>query len=137
HCTALDSKLGELMGLLAETGLDSNTVVLFVSDHGDLLGSQGGSKKQQPYDESIRVPMMFRLPEFFGIKAAVKEAPMGIEDVMPTLLSLCGIEIPETVDGLDYASYMLGEGDAPDTAKVITCVQPFGQWSRENGGREF
>lgn len=138
HCTALDDQVGKLREFLRETGLDSNTVVLFLSDHGDLLGSQGANQKQQPYDESIRVPMIFKLPASFNAAAQTKEAPIGVEDVMPTLLGLCKIAIPSTVEGLDYSPYLLGEQQqAPDTVKLITCVQPFGQWSRARGGREY
>ena len=137
HCTALDDQIGKLMAFLNETGLDSNTIVLFLSDHGDMLGSQGASKKQQPYDESIRVPMIFKLPHAFEATAQTKQAPIGIEDLMPTLLSLCGIKTPPNLDGLDYAPYILGREQAPDTLKLITCVQPYGQWSREGGGKEF
>lgn len=137
HCTALDDQLGKLMSFLNETGLDSNTIVLFLSDHGDMLGSQGASKKQQPYDESILVPMIFKLPNSFEASSHTKEAPIGIEDLMPTLLSLCGIKTPGNLDGLDYAPYILGQAQAPDTVKVITCVQPYGQWPRANGGKEF
>jgi len=137
HCTALDDQLGDLLGFLHETGLERNTIVLFLSDHGDMLGSQGASKKQQPYDESIRVPMIFRLPDSYGAAAQVKEAPIGIEDLMPTLLGLCDIDIPTAVDGIDYTPYILEQQGAPDTMKVITCVQPYGQWSRERGGKEF
>ncbi|PPL00504.1 sulfatase family protein [Parapedobacter indicus] len=137
HCTALDDQLGDLLKFLQETGLDQNTIVLFLSDHGDMLGSQGATKKQQPYDESIRVPMMFKLPDSYGVSAQTKDAPIGIEDLMPTLLSLCDIDIPADVDGIDYSPYILGQGDAPDTMKVITCVQPYGQWTRKTGGKEF
>ncbi len=138
HCIALDSQIGKLTDYLLRSGLDSNTVLLFLSDHGDLLGSHGQTNKQQPYDESIRVPMVFRLPDSYGIRNVVCDAPMGISDVMPTLLGLCGIGIPSVVNGRDYTPYMLGRmASPPDTAKLITCIQPFGQWSRNRGGREF
>lgn len=137
HCTALDDQLGDLLGFLHETGLDRNTIVLFLSDHGDMLGSQNAVKKQQPYDESIRVPMIFKLPGSYNVSAQTKGAPIGVEDIMPTLLSLCNIRVPTDIDGIDYAPYILGRQEAPDTIKLITCVQPYGQWSREIGGREF
>src|SRR5690606_16143138 len=137
HCSALDEQVGDLVRFLDETGLSRNTIVLFLSDHGDMLGSQGASNKQQPYDESIRVPMIFRLPASYGIAAQKKDAPIGIEDLMPTLLGLCNISAPAEIDGIDYTPYLLGEQGAPDTAKIITCVQPYGQWTRKMGGKEF
>src|SRR5690606_36277798 len=91
HCTALDEQVGDLVNFLDETGLSRNTIVHFLSDHGDMLGSQGASKKQQPYDESLRVPMIFKLPESYNVSPRTKDAPIGIEDLMPTLLRLCRI----------------------------------------------
>lgn len=138
HCTAMDSQIGKLMTYLKDSGLDSNTLVLFLSDHGDLLGSHGEANKQQPYDESIRIPMIFKLPDANGVGEGSREAPIGVSDVMPTLLGLCDLDIPEPVDGHDYSAYLLGKTmSAPDTVKLITCVQPYGQWSRDRGGREF
>ena len=56
HCTALDDCVAMLLQTLQEEGLEQETVFLFFSDHGDMLGSQGMDKKQKPYEESIRVP---------------------------------------------------------------------------------
>jgi len=63
HCTALDACLGDLRRTLAETGLTENTLLIFTSDHGDMLGSQAFYKKQKPYDEAIRIPFLMRWPE--------------------------------------------------------------------------
>ncbi|MHC4716081.1 MAG: sulfatase family protein [Planctomycetota bacterium] len=62
HCSALDDCLGVLRRCLDQTGIEDNTVLLFTSDHGDMLGSQGHVKKQRPWDESIRVPFLLRYP---------------------------------------------------------------------------
>jgi arylsulfatase A-like enzyme len=65
-------------------------------------------------------------------------------DVMPTLLGLCGLAIPDTVEGLDYSAYLQGGDDPSDGAVLLMCPQPFGQWSRTSlsdapahGGREY
>ncbi|MGB6152494.1 MAG: sulfatase [Pricia sp.] len=137
HIAALDDMVGKLISHLKETGQLDNTILVFTSDHGDLLGSQGAYKKQQPYDESIRVPMLWHIPEHLGIAAGVKEAMFNSEDILPTLLALCDIAIPETVEGIDYKGYLEGT-EAIDRAALIACVQPFGQWNRvEHGGREY
>src|SRR3546814_2911683 len=81
--------------------------------------------------------MIFKLPKSYGVSGKTKDAPIGIEDIMPTLPSFCGINIPAGVDGDDYKSYILDQQGAPDTMKLITCVQPYGQWSRKAGGKEF
>lgn len=138
HATALDDMIGKLRVVLEETALADNTIVLFTSDHGDLLGSQGAYKKQQPYDESIRVPMLYYVPERNNNSAGPLEALMNSEDILPTLLGLCDIPIPGTTEGIDYSRYIKGGENPGDTATLITCVQPFGQWNRvQHGGKEY
>ncbi|MGZ8939825.1 MAG: sulfatase family protein [Limisphaerales bacterium] len=137
HCSALDDAMGELLKALEESGEAENTIVVFSADHGDMLGSQGMLKKQKPYDESVRVPMLIRWPAGLGRKAASFPAPINSEDVMPTLLGLCGMEIPKSVEGIDYSGYMRGGKDPSDGAAVIQCVAPFGEWERRKGGKEY
>ena len=102
-----------------------------------MLGSQGAYKKQRPYDEAIRVPLLLRWPKGLGAKARQLDAPINSEDFMPTLLGLCGVPIPKTVEGLDYSRYIHGGRNPGDGATVIQCVSPFGEWVRRNGGREY
>jgi arylsulfatase A-like enzyme len=137
HCTALDDCMGELLRTLKATGLDSNTIVVFTSDHGDLLGSHGQQRKQQPYDESIRVPMLMRWPAGLGKRGMHLDPPISSPDIMPTLLGLCGVKTPRTVEGLDFSGYMRGDSDPSHRAALISCPAPFGEWNRKNGGREY
>ena len=62
HCSAIDKSVGDMVSTLDELGLADDTVLVFASDHGDMLGSQGMTRKQKPYDESIRVPFLLRYP---------------------------------------------------------------------------
>jgi len=137
HCSALDDCVGDVMQTLRDTGLDQKTIVIFTSDHGDMLGSHGMTKKQRPYDESIRVPMLFRCPPALGIKTRHLDVVISSEDFMPTLLGLCHAPIPPTVQGIDYSPYMRGEPDPSDDAALILCVAPFSDFAHRNGGREF
>ena len=137
HCTALDECVGELRATLAQAGLATNTLVIFTADHGDLLGAHGGHNKQQPYDEAIRVPLLWHGPTGLGLKPRRLQVPIGSEDLMPTLLGLVGVPIPPSVEGRDFSAAMRG-GPAPgDGAMLISCVAPFGQWTRRQGGREY
>ena len=56
---------------------------------------------------------------------------------MPTILSLCRVPIPRTVEGLDYSGYVRGGKDPSDGAALIACYAPFAQWDRGHGGREY
>ena len=137
HCAALDDCMGELLQTLRDTGLAEHTILVFSADHGDMLGSQGMFKKQKPFDESIRVPMLVRWPKGLGAQPRSLDAPINSEDVMPTLLGLCGVPIPKSVEGLDYSGCLRG-GKAPgDGATVILCAAPFGEWERRAGGKEY
>jgi arylsulfatase A-like enzyme len=137
HCTALDDAFADLLRALDETGLATNTIVVFTSDHGDMLWSQNQQRKQRPWEESARVPMLIRLPNSFGIKPQRLSATINTEDVMPTLLSLVGAPIPKAVEGLDFSGAMRGGKDPSGGATVLRCISPFGEFMRRNGGREY
>jgi len=137
HCTALDDCLGDLLRVLQETGSADNTILVFSADHGDMLGSHGMFKKQKPFDESIRVPMLIRWPKGLGAVARPLDAPINSEDLMPTLLGLCSVPIPKSVEGLDYSGYLRGGENPGDGATMILCAAPFGEWERRVGGKEY
>lgn len=137
NCTALDDCMGNLLQTLRDAGLVSNTIVVFTADHGDLLGSHGSFNKQQPYEESVHVPMLLRWPSGFGAGARSLDALINSEDIMPTLLGLCGVAIPKSVEGINYSRYLHGGKNPSDGATVISCPTPFGQWERRLGGREY
>ncbi len=137
HISALDDMVGKVIENLKESGQLENTILVFTSDHGDLLGSHGAYKKQQPYEESARVPMLFYIPEKLKIAVEEKDALMNSEDILPTILGLCNIPIPNSVEGINYRPYLEGK-EQLGKAALLTCVQPFGQWNKvEHGGREY
>ena len=137
HITAIDTSLGWLLKALDRLGMAEDTILLFTSDHGDMVGSRGAWDKQRPYDESVRVPFLLRWPAGLGHEGRVLQSPIDAPDIMPTLLSLCGIPIPDTVDGLDFADYTRGRDDPGDGAALLQCPSPFGNWPRQRGGREY
>ncbi len=137
HIAALDDCIGDLLEAIRETGIERKTIFVFTSDHGDLLYSHGYQNKQQPYDESIRVPFLLRYPALLGEKGTTLDAPINAPDIMPTLLGLSDIPIPETVEGTDFSSALTGRSAMEDGAALIACYAPFGQWTRTRGGREY
>jgi len=110
----LDDNVGRLLKEVTRLGLDENTIVVFTSDHGEMFGAQGRRAKNIFYDEAVRVPFLFRQP---GRIPAGKhsELPLNSPDIMPTLLSLMGQDVPDTAQGFDYAAAVLGKppGDVP------------------------
>jgi arylsulfatase A-like enzyme len=138
HCTALDSCVGQIGDLLRSRGLENDTIFLFTSDHGDMLGSQGEQRKQRPWDESVRIPFLLHCPGASGREPGPCEAPVSAPDIMPTLLGLCGIAIPEAVEGLDFSGYVRGGPDPTDAAALLLCPHPFGEWTTaRHAGRAY
>ncbi len=137
HCTALDQCMGELLHTLTETGLDRNTLVVFTSDHGDMLYSRGELKKQRPYDESIRIPFLVRCPTEWKVAPRQIKMPINSPDIMPTLLGLSCLPVPASVEGENLAKVISGGQPDSDRAVLIMCASPFGQWTRDQGGKEY
>jgi len=137
HIAALDDCVGEIVRTVRESGIEEDTILVFTSDHGDMLFSQGEQKKQRPWEESIRVPMLLRYPATVGREGKTIDMPINSPDIMPTLLGLSGIEIPGTVEGEDFSGVLRGTEKPKNDAVLIACPSPFGQWKRTQGGREY
>ncbi|MHB8964324.1 MAG: sulfatase-like hydrolase/transferase, partial [Saccharofermentanales bacterium] len=88
----------------------SNTIVVFTSDHGEMLGDHYMWKKSRPYEGAARVPLIIRFPESFNIPAGtIIDAPVCLEDIYPTLLEACGISVPDVIDGCSLLPLIRGE----------------------------
>ena len=137
HIMALDDCIGDILKTLKDTKIEENTIFIFTSDHGDMLYSQGMTKKQKPFEESARVPFLLRWPAVHGNKGKDVDVLLNSPDIMPTLLGLCGIDIPNSVEGEDLSGAVCGDKKNEREAALLTCPSPFGQWIRKHGGREY
>jgi arylsulfatase A-like enzyme len=101
-CTHIDHQLRVLIGTLREEGLLDDTVILVCADHGDMLGDNGFYAKRLMYEGSANVPMILVGPARSSrvVAGAVDERLVGLADVMPTLLDLCGLPVPDSCEGL-------------------------------------
>jgi arylsulfatase A-like enzyme len=126
HIAALDRNMGRISAALEETGQAENTIFVFTSDHGDMLGSQGKVRKQKPWDESIRVPFVMRWPGHCPAGTRT-DSLLNAMDLMPTLLDLVGLPIPASVEGVSLGHAALtGETAGPESTFIQnTC--PFGE----------
>ncbi|WP_454788029.1 sulfatase family protein [Mycolicibacterium lutetiense] len=95
-----DAKVGELLGTLAATGLDESTWVVFMTDHGPALPRA----KSTLYDAGTGIALIVRPPRGSGIAPRRYDELFSGVDLLPTLLELLGVEIPEEVEGLSHAS---------------------------------
>ncbi|TVQ25651.1 MAG: hypothetical protein EA383_07500 [Spirochaetaceae bacterium] len=127
----LDDNVGRILDWLDASGRAKDTIVVFTSDHGEMGGSQGLRNKEVPYDESIAIPFIVRVPERFASQidtgATTSDAAwagvtndllMTGVDVFPTSAGLCGIPIDaeaggSLVEGLDLSRRLGGSADGP------------------------
>jgi arylsulfatase A-like enzyme len=123
QATFLDDQVARIVKALERLGLANDTILAFTSDHGDMHGSHGVYKKQWPWDESIRVPMLIRYPR--RVKSARHDFPLSAIDIMPTLLGLAGVEIPDRVEGVDASAFLCGSSEAPPEAVLLMNPCPF------------
>lgn len=105
-CTHIDHQLRVVIGTLREEDLLDNTIIMFTSDHGDMLGDHGMWAKRVYYENSANIPMLLSgVPSDERVgQRRVDDRLAGLQDVMPTLLDLAGIDIPDSVDGRSMVS---------------------------------
>jgi arylsulfatase A-like enzyme len=119
-CTGVDIAFGKLIDKLKEKGLNDNTIVVFTSDHGDLLNSHGFKiDKGRPEDESIRTPLIICYPH--RLKAgSTSKLLVGTLDLMPTILGLMGLSIPTTCQGKNLSSEIIrGNENAVESVPLM------------------
>ena len=112
----LDWNIGRLLRALDEMGLRDDTIVVFTSDHGEMFGAHSRAGKMIFYEEALRVPMLVR---WGGHTPAGAETDVCLNtpDIMPTVLGMMGLPIPEAVEGMDLSGHALGRsGDEPEAA---------------------
>jgi|GEM_PF-125299 len=124
-CSGIDVAFGRLLDRLAALNLDENTIVVFTSDHGDMLGSFDAPRpKRPPHDTSARVPLLIRQP---GVLPADLTSDLLISglDMMPTLLGLMDLTPPDGVHGQNLAAPIrTGDDDAVQSIPMLMIAWP-------------
>jgi choline-sulfatase len=113
--TFIDHQIGRLLYELQRNDRETwlNTMVIFFSDHGDMLGDHHLWRKTYAYEGSTRVPMIIAPPANWGMPTAqVRDEVVEIRDIMPTLLDAAGAAIPDTVRGKSMMPLTRGESTA-------------------------
>ncbi len=123
----LDWNVGRIVEALDRLGLYSNTHIIFFSDHGDMHGSQGQFRKTNPYEESVRVPLIISgVSRFYGLRNGPCRTLASIVDLAPTSLGLCGLPVPAAMSGRDLSGVRLAnvpDVEEPESA-FIQLVEP-------------
>lgn len=109
--TQVDLQVNRILESLGDFGIRDNTVIAFTSDHGEMMGDHQMFRKALPYEGSARVPLIIHDPR--TPSGGTVDHVVELRDVMPTLLDLAGIDIPDSVDGASLATALIGGGTAP------------------------
>jgi len=109
---SVERSVGEIVNSLEERGLDDNTVIIYLSDHGLHLGEKQMKGKWTPYEESLRIPFIVYDPRTRARKGKVMNEMVLNIDVAPTILELAGIEMPEGIDGRSLVPLMDGKEES-------------------------
>ena len=107
---SIDGNVGRIREALKEMGVDRETYIMFFSDHGDCVGAHGQWHKSSPWEEAIRIPFIVSA---LGGKANMNIgcAPYVLNhvDIAPTTLGLCGVDVPEEMQGYDYSRFCMNK----------------------------
>lgn len=109
----LDENIARLLAFLDSDPRYANTLVVYLSDHGEYGGSHGRMyAKHHPHEEGVRIPMIWRWPGRISPAAAERQPIVSMLDVMPTTLGLAGVPVPAYCQGRDFSGYLLKQEQA-------------------------
>lgn len=128
HATATDEAIGSVLNKLKELNLMEDTIIVFSSDHGEMMGAHGVKPfvKQLAWDESIRVPFLISYPGIGKNKGTTVNAPLTTPDILPSLLALTDIEIPQGIEGENLEELIKNPNPNFDRAALVMNPAPFG-----------
>jgi len=109
RCLAgVDENVGRVLDTLAQKGLEENTAVLYAGDNGFFIGEHHFFDKRFMYEESIRVPLLFKYPKLVKPGRVKSEMALNV-DIAPTILELAGVSVPENMDGASLKPVLEGK----------------------------
>lgn len=130
-CELIDDQVGRIMQTLEETGERDNTIVIFMSDHGEMLGDHGiYFKGPHFYDEAVHVPLVISWPKRFQSGLRVNGLT-ELVDLVPTLLDASGLSIPTRVQGQSLLPYLTGEAD-PEIHREFVYSEYYNSWTHSD-----
>lgn len=138
--TFVDEQIGKLLAALERRKMLEDTMIVFFSDHGDMLGDQNMWRKTYAYEQSAKIPMLLRPAASQKLSGAEKawSQPIEIRDVLPTLLDAAGVGIPQTVEGKSLLQLLRTNGqgwrDVIDLEHNI-CYDKINHWNALTDGK--
>lgn len=134
----VDEQIGRILETMDRRGWLARTLVLYLSDHGDMLGDQYLWRKSYAYQGSAHIPMILHWPEGLPKSGSVHANPVEVRDVLPTFLDAAGIAAPHGVDGASLLRP--ARNPAADWRQWIdlehdVCYAPENHWNALSDGR--
>ena len=117
----IDDKVGQLLSVLHETGLDENTIIIFTADHGEMLGERGLWYKMSFFEWSARVPLLICAPRQSAAKRI--STPVSLIDLLPTLVDLAGGDAGDLAAPVDGHSLAPLLADAEPVADRMVAAE--------------
>ncbi len=131
-CEHIDQQVGRIIDALDESGQRDNTIVIFMSDHGEMLGDHGiYLKGPHFYEEALRVPLTIRWPGHFKPDHRV-EGLVELTDLAPTLLECAGIDVPNRMQGRSLREHLNGDAN-PSHFRDFVFSEYYNSWTHEDG----
>lgn len=115
---SVDESVGIILDYLKESGLDKNTIIVYTSDQGFYLGEHGWFDKRFMYEESFCMPMVMSYPQMIKPGTRVNGLTQNI-DYAPTFLDICGINIPQDMQGVSFKSLLAKNKTPKDWRKSL------------------
>ncbi len=127
--TLVDKSIGKILDCLKENGLWDRTVIVFTSDHGEMLGDYGMLQKMVMLESSVRVPLLVRLPSITDGGKRIA-SPVSQVDLLPTLIEAMGVRVRGQLDGRSLMPLIREEEGAPVRDVFI-------EWTGEEGEQRW
>jgi arylsulfatase len=122
----VDTAFGKILDTLKESGLEDDTIIVFTSDHGDMMGSHKLLAKCVQYEEAIKVPLLIKLPHS-GRNGSPVSNPVSQIDLVPTLLDYMNAPIPDDLQGYSWKGFI-------DNNEKLFQEDVFIEWNGPNNG---
>lgn len=139
NVTFIDEEIGKVIKTLKEKGMYDNSLICYISDHGDMLGDHHHWRKTYPYEGSVHIPYIVKWPASYHFSKGSKiTQPVELRDLLPTFLELAGSTVPQDMDGQSLLRLM--EGKTDEWRKYIdlehaTCYSPDNYWCALTDGK--
>ncbi len=138
NITFIDEQIGRIIQTLKEKGMYDDTLIIFVSDHGDMMGDHYHWRKTYPYEGSTHVPYIVKWPAADHIAPGKIDAPVELRDILPTFLDVADVTIPADMDGRSLLP--LAKGTETNWRKYLdlehaTCYSDDNYWCALTDGK--